>query len=579
MSLKILEPNLGSYADARKNFSWDQQWKMLLGPGLSDFVNLGELATRHAMKMGLSQHRALRFIDQKGDREDWTYQQLDQASEKAASAFQSLGLKAEERIFSLLPKCSEAHLTALGALRNGNVFSPLYSSFGPEPIKTRLNLGEAKVIVTTEEWYRKKVAPIRAQVPTLKDVILTDLGRQEAKKLKAHSWDDFLAQGTPRGQDKKTKMSDPAILHFTSGTTGLPKGVIQSHASAVQFFITGRLALDFHPDDVFWCTADSGWVTGTSYGIFSPLLNGVSSVIDSREFDPHRWYKILQDESVSVWYTSPTALRMLMREDSESLNHYDFSSLRLVGSVGEPLNAGAVLWGQEAFRTPILDHWWQTETGGIMISNFRGLPVKPGSMGVPMPGIEVAVVERSPEGKVQEILAPLQKGEIAIKQGWPSMFQCYLGQPRRYEACFRDGYYLTGDLAMKDQDGYYWFLGRADDVIKSSGHLIGPFEVEKILMEHPTVLEAAVIGKPDSLTHERVKAFVSLRKGFQASETLAREIQAFARTRLGPSLSPKEIAFLDRLPHTRSGKVMRRLLRARELGLPEGDLSTLEGNP
>ncbi len=300
-------------------------------------------------------------------------------------------------------------------------------------------------------------------------------------------------------------------------------------------------------------------------------------MVDEGDFDVERWYRILQDQRVSVWYTAPTAIRMMMKAGSEVAKRFDYSDLRFLASVGEPLNPEAVVWGKEAFGLPFHDNWWQTETGGIMIANFASMEIRPGSMGRPLPGVEAAIVERTEEGSVRELAETNVQGELALRPGWPSMFRAYWNEPERYKKCFAGGYYLTGDLARRDEDGYYWFVGRADDLIKSMGHLIGPFEVESALMEHPAVAEAAVIGKPDPVAFEVVKAFVSLKDGFETTDALRRDILAFARTRLGAVVAPKEIDILPALPKTRSGKIMRRLLKARELGLPEGDISTLEG--
>jgi acetyl-CoA synthetase len=358
---------------------------------------------------------------------------------------------------------------------------------------------------------------------------------------------------------------------------------VHVHEAVVAHHATGAHALGLRGGDVFWCTADPGWVTGTSYGIVAPLTHGVTVVCDAGEFNARRWYRILQGHRVTVWYTAPTALRMLMRTGGELAREYDLSALRHVASVGEPLNPEAVVWGQETFDRPVLDNWWQTETGAIMISNEPGSPVRPGSMGVPVPGVVATVLERGDDGRalvvdgaVREVTDPGGTGELALRPGWPSMFRGYLDDEARYRRCFAGGWYLTGDLARRDEDGYYWFVGRADDVIKSAGHLIGPFEVESALMEHPAVAEAGVIGVPDPVAGERVKAFVVLNAGFVPGDALRREILGHARVALGPAVAPKEIAFADAVPHTRSGKIMRRLLRARELGLPEGDLSTVE---
>ena len=375
---------------------------------------------------------------------------------------------------------------------------------------------------------------------------------------------------------ERTSPDDMALLHFTSGTTGTPKGAIHVHGAVATHYATGKYALDLHPADIFWCTADPGWVTGTSYGIIAPLLHGVTSLVDEAEFDAERWYRLLQDYRVSVWYTAPTAIRMLMKCGAEIPKKYRFPALRFVASVGEPLNPEAVWWGQEVLGRPIHDNWWQTETGGIMIANTPAMDIKPGSMGKALPGVDAFIVRRCEDGSIEKIDTPDVEGELALRAGWPSMFRGYLNQEERYRRCFVGEYYLTGDLAKRDADGYFWFVGRADDVIKSAGHLIGPFEVESALMEHPAVAEAGVIGKPDPMVGEVVKAYVSLKAGFSESEDLRLELLGHARKRLGAAVAPKEIAFVPALPRTRSGKIMRRLLKARELGLPEGDTSTLE---
>jgi acetyl-CoA synthetase len=391
---------------------------------------------------------------------------------------------------------------------------------------------------------------------------------------------ELMAEAADTCEATPTTADDMALLHFTSGTTGTPKGAIHVHGAVATHQATGRYALDLHPDDIFWCTADPGWVTGTSYGIIAPLLHGVTSIVDREEFDAERWYGILQDENVTVWYTAPTAIRMLMKAGAAIPNKYRFPTLRFIASVGEPLNPEAVRWGKEVLGLPIHDNWWQTETGGIMIANTPAFDIRPGSMGRPLPGIDAAIVRRREDGSVQAVEEPDVEGELALKAGWPSMFRGYLNNEERYRKCFAgpgNEWYLTGDLARRDADGWFWFVGRADDVIKSAGHLIGPFEVESVLMEHPAVAEAGVIGKPDEVVGEVVKAFVSLKAGYEANEALRMEVLGHARKRLGAAVAPKEIAFLPSLPRTRSGKIMRRLLKARELGLPEGDLSTLEG--
>ena len=509
---------------------------------------------------------AIRWLSAAGGARDITYAQLAALSSRFANVFRELGVAKGDVVFVLCGRIPELYAAVLGALKCGAMVSPLFSAFGPEPLKTRINLGKGKVLVTTSALFQRKVKKVLGDMPTLKHVLQVD--DEVLRKRLLSEKESFEIEATTA--------EDPSFLHFTSGTTGMPKGAVHVHGAVVMHYATGTVALDLHPDDIFWCTADPGWVTGTSYGIVAPLVHGVTSIVDEAEFDAERWYGILQDQRVSVWYTAPTAIRMLMKGGPDLPEKFHFEKLRFIASVGEPLNPEAVWWGDEAFGLPIHDNWWQTETGGIMIGNTVAMDVKPGSMGKPLPGIEVQLIHR-PDGKVEFVETLDTEGEIALRAGWPSMFRGYLGQEERYRKCFADGWYLSGDLAKRDADGYYWFVGRADDVIKSAGHLIGPFEVESALMEHPAVAEAGVIGKPDAVVGEVVKAFVSLKKDFQESESLKSEILAHARKRLGAAVAPKEIEFAATLPRTRSGKIMRRLLKARELGLPEGDTSTLEG--
>jgi acetyl-CoA synthetase len=424
--------------------------------------------------------------------------------------------------------------------------------------------------------YFRKVAGLRAAVPSLEHVLLVGDDRNSTSVPGTLDFCTLMRDAGDGFVIPPTNEEDTALLHFTSGTTGTPKGAIHVHNAVLAHHVTGKMALDLHPDDLFWCTADPGWVTGTSYGIIAPLTNGVTTLIDGGDFDAERWYRILQEQNVTVWYTAPTAIRMMMKAGTDLVRRYALPSLRFLASVGEPLNPEAVVWGREAFGLPFHDNWWQTETGGIMIANYAAMDIRPGSMGKPLPGIEAAIVHWHDDGRVDVIDTPDVQGELALRPGWPSMFRGYWNESERYQKCFAGGFYLTGDLAKQDSDGYFWFVGRKDDVIKSSGHLVGPFEVESILMEHKAVAEAGVIGKPDAVAGEIVKAFVSLRTGYDASDALSRDILGFARSRLGAAVAPKEIAFIATLPKNRAGKIMRRLLKARELGLPEGDTSTLE---
>jgi acetyl-CoA synthetase len=538
-------------------------------------LNIAYEAVDRHVAHGFGERVALRWSGKQGAERDITYAELSQRTNRVANALAALGVGAAERVFVLTPRLPELYETALGALKNRNVFCPLFSAFGPEPIKTRLEKGSGKVLVTTESLYRKKIAGIRTALPSLEHVVLIGAPGQPTR---VEGTVDYTTLVDGEASDFAIAPTDPedmALLHFTSGTTGTPKGAVHVHAAAIMHFGTGKEALGLRPDDVFWCTADPGWVTGTSYGIIAPLTNGVTNVVDEAEFDVERWYQLLERHKVTVWYTAPTAIRMLMRAGAQLARRYDLSSLRFIASVGEPLNPEAVVWGKEAFGMPIHDNWWQTETGGMMIGNVPGLEVRPGSMGKPLPGVRATILNVTEQG-VSEAAVD-ECGELALEPGWPSMFRSYLNEPARYEKCFKGGWYLTGDLARRDADGYFWFVGRSDDVIKTAGHLVGPFEIESALMEHPAVVEAAAIGMPDPVAMNVIKAFVILRAGHTASDELGRELVGFARSRLGAAIAPKEIAFVDSLPKTRSGKIMRRLLRARELGLPEGDTSTLEG--
>jgi acetyl-CoA synthetase len=572
-------PNLTDYEHTRAAFRWSSVPDLCEGMGPSG-CNIAYAAVDRHADGPVGSRTALRFVssqvlDGTVATHDLSYAELARLSQRFTNVLRSLGINKGDRVFTLLGRCPELYVSIFGALRNGSVVSPLFSAFGPEPIATRLSIGEADVLVTTKAIYRKKLAKIRHTLPVQYILLIDDSpdGDFTPDTMNLWHWMDAASETAPI---EHTTAGDPALLHFTSGTTGTPKGALHVHGAVSMHYVTGLYALDLHRDDMYWCTADPGWVTGMSYGVISPLVHGVTSIVDEGEFDAERWYRILQSQAVSVWYTAPTAIRMLIKVGDSLLSRFEFPRLRFIASVGEPLNAEAVWWGKRMFGLPIHDNWWQTETGGIMIANTPAFDIKPGSMGRPLPGVEAYVVTRSEDGAVSVIEEPDVEGELALKPGWPSMFREYLNQEERYRKCFADGLYLTGDLVKRDRDGYFWFVGRADDVIKSAGHLIGPFEVENALTDHPAVAEVAVIGKPDPTVGEVVKAFVTLKDGFSPTEELRLELMGQARKRLGAAVAPKEIEFVESLPHTRSGKIMRRLLKARELGLPEGDTSSVE---
>jgi len=568
-SLEALVPL--DYATRRQRFRWTMVREALQGlPGGG--LNIAVEAVDRHVHDGHGERLALRWLARDGRLVEYRYRDLKTLSDRFANLLRELGVSPEQRVFSLLGRVPELHIAALGTLKNGSVFCPLFSAFGPEPVATRLRLGEARVLITSSTLYRRKVAALRDSLPALRHVLLIDDAGEIDGTECFHTLLD-AADATPPSID--TRPESMALLHFTSGTTGTPKAAVHVHEAVLGHLASARLALDLRPGELFWCTADPGWVTGISYGLIAPLTVGAVNLLDEAEFQVDRWYGILQDHRVRVWYTAPTAIRMLMKAGDEVVKNYDLGSLRFLASVGEPLNSEAVLWSQRVLGQPFHDTWWQSETGAIMISNPPGLPVQPGAMGLPLPGIDARVARRGENGSLT-FCSPGEDGELALKADWPSRLRGYLNDPERFREVMAGDYYLSGDLVRQDGDGYFWFVGRTDDVIKSAGHLIGPFEVESALMEHPAVAEAGVIGKPDPMVMEIVKAFVTLKGDHKPGEALQRELLGFARRRLGPTVAPRELEFVEDLPKTRSGKILRRVLKARELGLPLGDLSMLE---
>ncbi|MGR5218602.1 acetate--CoA ligase [Vibrio parahaemolyticus] len=565
--------NLVDYAETYSHFDWSAVKHQLVGDEQS--INIGYQAVDRHVEAGFGEQIAIRWLGKSDQQVDISYQQLMETTNRFANLLLDLGVEKQDAVFALCQRVPNLYYAMLGTVKFGAVFSPLFSAFGPEPIHSRMEIGQGKVLVTSEALYRKKVQPWRDELTCLKWVLLYDVKHELPEG--CLDLDALLAQSDPSFTIEPTEPEQLALLHFTSGTTGKPKGAMHVHNAVLWHQLSGAYALDMQAGDIYWCTADPGWVTGTSYGIIAPLCNRLTLIIDQAEFDAQRWYQILSEQQVNIWYTAPTAIRMLMKVGEEQAQGYDLTALRFIASVGEPLNPEAVLWGQKCFGQAIHDNWWQSETGGILIANLATNAVRPGSMGKPLPGIEAAVFV-GPEGDKTLSTTVGEVGELAIKKGWASMFRGYLNQEEKYQSCFVGDWYLTGDLAYQDEQGYFWFVGRANDVIKSSGHLIGPFEVESALMENPAVAEVGVVGLPDPVAGEIVKAFVVTKPGYEADETLLKTLLGHARKRLGPAVAPREIAFRENLPKTRSGKIMRRLLKARELGLPEGDTSTLESD-
>ncbi len=564
-------PNLGDYEAARGSFNWGSV------EGELDWLPDGNLniayeaIDRHVAK-GNGAKPAMLWEGKNGEQETYTFADLSAATNQFANVLRGLGLQKGDRVFTFMERLPEIYVAVFGALKAGCVAGPLFSAFGPDPVRDRLEDSGAIVLVTQPEL-RKRIAHIFPDVPALKHIVIVNKGGRSAEPSidSDLAWDDLMAEASGDFGTIETSRDDYSIMHYTSGTTGKPKGAVHRHNSVIQQYITGKWVLDLQPDDIYWCTADPGWVTGTSYGMIAPWTNGVTQVVYEGGFSARKWYEIIQRYGVTVWYTAPTAVRMLMKQGAELPQSFDLSTLRYVASVGEPLNPEGVVWGEDAFGLPIHDNWWQTETGAIMIANYPSMEIRPGSMGRPLPGIEAAIVDN--DGNE---LPANTSGNLAARPGWPSMFQTYWQQQERYDSRFVNGWYFSGDEAEQDPDGYFWFIGRTDDVINTAGHLVGPFEVESALIEHPAVAEAGVIGKPDPVAMEVVKAFVALNEGVEATDELRRDIMGFARKKLAAAVAPREIEIVDSLPKTRSGKIMRRLLKARELGLPEGDTSTLE---
>ncbi len=582
MSYGSRDVNLLDYQQSCDDFNWQTDPQQIL--------NIAYQAVDRHLNTAIENKVALRWLSKNEQIIDFSYRDLAEQSSRFASVLEQFSFEQGVRVFSLVGRHPLLYISTLGTLKFGGVFTPLFSAFGPEPIRSRMEIGEANILITTKSLYRKKIAAWWHELPHLKVILFIDNLEKSSNADSPYSeldkgcyWlAELLTNANSRYPCAKTHGNDMALLHFTSGTTGKPKGVIHVHQAVVAHESSARYALNLKQEDIYWCTADPGWVTGTSYGIIAPLCLGVTMIVDEAEFDIERWYNILQQQKITVWYTAPTAIRMLMKAGDDIRQNFDLSALTFIASVGEPLNPEAVRWSEKVLGLPFHDNWWQTETGAIMIANFASQPIKPGSMGLPLPGITAAIVKRNEQGHVEAIETNMEIGELALKQGWPSMFRGYLHREEKYQKCFQDGWYLTGDLAKCDSQGYYWFVGRADDLIKSSGHLIGPFEVESALMEHEAVAEVGVIGIPDKIAGEVVKAYVALNPNIECSDdnlaVLKKELKGFARKKLGAAVAPKEIIFRQNLPKTRSGKIMRRLLKARELNLSEGDISTLESD-
>jgi len=561
--------NIGSYEDRVKNFDWSLSEKELdIKSG--DVINIGWHCSDRICKMGKADKVALYWENHEGVTKTYTYNDIRVLSNTIAVYLQRLGIRPGQRVCIFLDRVPELYIGFIGILKLGAVAQPLFSAFGDESLFTRLDNAQTTAIITQRK-HVAKVRKILAQLPELKHIILVDAGDGPLRDREVGM--DMENEEKIEAFDGYPSLADtPSVLHYTSGTTGQPKGAQHVHRSIVSQYLTSKWALDLQDNDIYWCNADPGWVTGTSYGIIGPWANGVTQVVLDAGFSSEKWYAFMEKYKVTVWYSAPTAIRLLMKDGGELPKKFDLSHLRHLASVGEPLNAEAVIWSREVFGMPFHDTFWQTETGCIMISNYPGMEVKPGSMGKPFPGITATIVDPK---NFEPITMLGAAGLIALKPDWPSLIKTYHNNPTGYANKFKNGWYLTGDRASIDKDGYFWFQGRDDDVINTGGHLVGPFEIESALLEHPAVAESAAVAKPDPVNMEVVKAFVTLKPGFYPSDDLDLEIMNFIRKRLSPLAMPQEIEFIDQLPKTRSGKIVRRVLRAQEFGEPLGDISTI----
>lgn len=530
--------------------------------------NIGHICTRQQCESGLGDKVAFHWISNHQERTNYTFSDLDQESNRFANAIQSLGFAGGDILFTFLPKTPEQFFSFLGALKLQVICGTLFSNFGDDALLDRLGDAKAKGIVTKKSLL-KKITRVRDQLPALKFIIVTDI--EEHLSADILSYSALVRHASGEFVTPLTSPDTPSVLHYTSGSTGKPKGVLHVHRSILHQSRTAAEILNLTETDIFWCTADQGWVTGTSYGIIGPWSLGVTQIHYGGGYDAKLWFDILQNESVTIWYSAPTALRMLMREDAALYKGYELGALKHIYSVGEPLNPEVISWAKTVLDKDIYDTWFQTETGGIMITNRPGLDIRPGSMGTPLDGIEAAII--ADDG---EILDNNKQGNLCLKTGWPSMFVAYLNNESAYNSKLRNGYYYTGDTAVRDGDGYYWFKGRSDDVINTAGHLISPFEVESALLEIEEVAESGVIGAPDELLYEKVIAFVHLHKQFNWSKELEVKIRLHISNRASSIATPQEIIIVDSVPKNKSGKIMRRVLKARYLGQDVGDISTLE---
>jgi acetyl-CoA synthetase len=558
------KPNLVNYEEAYSSFKWEDAEKEL-GWSEAGKINLAFAGIDRNVLAGKGEKIAFVY-DDFNRREFYTYNDLQELSNCFGNALKKMGILKGERVVIFLPRNPEFYISFLSIVKIGAVAVPLYAGYMSGAINDILEDSQPSALITTPLLLQRISSRL---LSAFKAVIVVGSGENSGT---VADWYKMIAESENTPATEWVNPEEPMLLMYTSGSTGKPKGALHVHKSGLQLYQTGKWVLDLQEGDVFWCTADPGWVTGISYGIWAPLLNAATSVIYGGEFQAEKWYAVLEKYRVSIWYTTPTSLRKLIAAGDNLMHNYNLTSLRHILSVGEPLNPMVIRWVQQKFGLTVHDTWWMTETGAQIIANFPCLPVKPGSMGKPIPGVYATIINE--QGKE---LPPLEMGQLAVRKGWPAMMRGIWNDPEKYAEYFRlPPWYLSGDLAYRDADGYFWFQGRADDVIKTGGERVGPFEIESKLVEHPAILEAGVIGKPDLMRGEKIKAFIVLHPNYTWSPKLKREVQNFIADTLAAHLVPEEIEVVESLPRTKSGKLMRRVLKARELGIPLEPPPTLD---
>ena len=523
------------------------------GEMMNTCENIAYTCLRKPCEVGQGGRIAYKWIHNDLTDSQYTYAAVDQASNRFAHVLKSLGIKKGERVSIYLPKSPELIECFFGILKTEAVSCILFSTFGESALYDRLSDSQTRFVVTRLSLLKRIRKALEEGPTNLQAILVTDL--------EAHQ-DDFvlslprLLADAPAEFDFPAQLDaeTPAFIQYTSGSTGKPKGALHVHSASTSMVASFKEVFHLEESDRYWCTADPAWITGLVYGVIAPLVTLTDQVQFGGNFNAESWLGILQKEQVNVWYTAPTALRMLMQEEEQLFRQYDYSCLKRMYSVGEPLNPEVYYWGKKVFGVEIYDNWFQSETGSIMITNQPGLAVKPGSMGKPLSYIEAFILDEQMQP------APVrQQGFLCLKKGWPSMFRTYINKEDLYREKFNGDSYISGDLAYRDEEGYFWYVSRSDDVINTAGHLVGPFEVESALLEIEEVVDVAVIGVPDPILHEKIIAFLCLKKGCEWSRTLELKCRVNISNKVSTTATPQEYHLVDRIPKNKSGKILRRV--------------------